>query len=114
LKNEKPDPKIEIKIDHENENENEVFIESSKEIKSNENENSSMNRSAVFYAENNNTSDLNLVDINKGQSVSPSNSQSSVLCIKVNKNKDFINCPLNRKMKNRIESEFWFQINDSR
>ena len=38
---------------------------------------------------------------------------ASFLCIKVNKNKDYINCPLNRKMKNRIESEFWFQINDT-
>jgi hypothetical protein len=39
---------------------------------------------------------------------------SCYLCIKVNKNKDFISCPLNRKMKNRLKSEFWFQINDSR
>ncbi len=39
---------------------------------------------------------------------------SCYLCVKVNKNRDFIICPLNRKMKNRLKSEFWFQINDSR
>lgn len=39
---------------------------------------------------------------------------SCYLCIKVNKNKDYISCPLNRKMKNRLTSEFWFQINDNR
>ena len=44
--------------------------------------------------------------------VSSSNSSiiSCYLCIKVNKNKDFISCPMNRKMKNRLTSEFWFQI----
>ena len=47
-------------------------------------------------------------------STSALNAYSSYLCIKVNKNKDFITCPLNRKMKNRIISEFWFQINDTR
>lgn len=48
--------------------------------------------------------------------VSSTNSSivSCYLCIKVNKNKDFINCPMNRKMKNRLTSEFWFQINDNR
>lgn len=48
--------------------------------------------------------------------VSSSNSSliSCYLCIKVNKNKDFISCPMNRKMKNRLTSEFWFQINDNR
>jgi hypothetical protein len=39
---------------------------------------------------------------------------SCYLCIKVNKNKDVINCPLNRKMKNRLSSEFWFQMDDKR
>ncbi|CAF0703097.1 unnamed protein product [Brachionus calyciflorus] len=38
---------------------------------------------------------------------------SCYLCIKVNKNKDFFDCPMNRKMKNRLTSEFWFQIIDT-
>jgi hypothetical protein len=36
------------------------------------------------------------------------------LCIKVNKNREFMYCPLDRKMKNKLTSEFWFQINDHR
>ena len=79
-----------------------------------EGESSSTSKSALLTVENDTNAELNLVDIDKRLSVSSSNSQSNVLCIKVNKNKDFINCPLNRKMKNRIESEFWFQINDTR
>lgn len=39
---------------------------------------------------------------------------SCYLCVKVNNNKDFLMCPLDRKMKNRLRSEFWFQINDNR
>ena len=39
---------------------------------------------------------------------------SCYICIKVNKNKDFITCPLNRRMKNKLISEFWFQIKDTR
>lgn len=39
---------------------------------------------------------------------------SCYLCVKVNNNKDFFMCPLNRKMKNRLRSEFWFQINDTK
>lgn len=45
---------------------------------------------------------------------SNSNLISCYLCIKVNKNKDFMYCPLDRKMKNKLTSEFWFQINDDR
>ena len=50
----------------------------------------------------------------KNSVISSSNSSiiSCYLCIKVNKNKDFISCPMNRKMKNRLTSEFWFQIKD--
>lgn len=54
---------------------------------------------------------------NRTESNSTSSNSSLIscyLCIKVNKNKDFISCPLNRKMKNRLSSEFWFQINDNR
>lgn len=110
LKHEKPESKIEINIEKsDKENENDVFIENSQET-----ENCPFNKSSSLTVENNYNSDLNLVEPNKRQSESSSNLQSSVLCIKVNKNKDFINCPLNRKMKNRIESEFWFQINDTR
>ncbi len=36
------------------------------------------------------------------------------LCIKVNTHKDFISCPMDRKMKNRLQSEFWFQVPDNR
>ena len=59
--------------------------------------------------------ELNLNESNqKREKSTPSpNSISCYLCIKVNKNKDFITCPLNRKMKNRLSSEFWFQINDN-
>ena len=39
---------------------------------------------------------------------------SCYLCIKVNNNKDFLYCPLDRKMKNKLRSEFWFQIYDNR
>lgn len=56
--------------------------------------------------------DLSLNDTSS--SPNTTNSMSCYLCIKVNKNKDFISCPLNRKMKNRLSSEFWFQINDNR
>lgn len=34
------------------------------------------------------------------------------ICIKVNNNKNFVNCPMDRKMKNKLRSEFWFQIYD--
>jgi hypothetical protein len=37
---------------------------------------------------------------------------SCYLCIKVNNNKEFVSCPLDRKMKNKLKSEFWFQFND--
>lgn len=36
------------------------------------------------------------------------------LCIKVNKHKEFITCPMDRRHKNRIQSEFWFQVPDNR
>jgi hypothetical protein len=36
------------------------------------------------------------------------------LCIKVNKYKEFITCPMDRRHKNRIQSEFWFQVPDNR
>jgi hypothetical protein len=39
---------------------------------------------------------------------------NAYLCIKVNKNREFMYCPLDRKMKNKLTSEFWFQINDNR
>jgi hypothetical protein len=58
-----------------------------------------------------------VTDKSRSLSESTTTSDSTVscyLCIKVNKNKDFISCPLNRKMKNRLKSEFWFQINDCR
>jgi hypothetical protein len=54
----------------------------------------------------NSTSEIN--------SNSNTNLISCYLCIKVNKNKDFMYCPLNRKMKNKLTSEFWFQIIDNR
>lgn len=54
-----------------------------------------------------------LSGIHHHNSSSPSHI-SCYLCIKVNKNRDFITCPMNRKMKNRLSSEFWFQINDNR
>jgi hypothetical protein len=53
------------------------------------------------------------VNVADSSSSKSSNSISCFLCIKVNKDKDFISCPLDRKMKNRIVSEFWFQINDT-
>lgn len=62
-------------------------------------------------------SDLSINDdssINTTTNSQNCNTISCYLCIKVNKNKDFITCPLNRKMKNRLSSEFWFQINDNR
>ena len=39
-------------------------------------------------------------------------SSTCYLCIKVNNNKNFVNCPMDRKMKNKLRSEFWFQIYD--
>lgn len=53
-------------------------------------------------------------DLNSIVSSSNNSIISCYLCIKVNKNKDFISCPLNRKMKNRLTSEFWFQVQDDR
>jgi len=56
------------------------------------------------------------LNANADSSSSKSSNSSSIscyLCIKVNKDKDFISCPLDRKMKNRLVSEFWFQINDT-
>ena len=96
-------------------NENDVFLEgndSSLEVKiaTNAVNTTSMdllnpeNISSTKASESNTISDENKLSTNQN---------ASFLCIKVNKNKDFINCPLNRKMKNRIESEFWFQINDA-
>lgn len=39
---------------------------------------------------------------------------SCYLCIKVNTTRDFLTCPLDRRMKNRLRSEFWFQIYDNK
>ena len=47
-------------------------------------------------------------------SSSEGNSICAYLCIKVNKNREFMYCPLDRKMKNKLTSEFWFQFNDNR
>ena len=27
---------------------------------------------------------------------------------------DFLSCPMDRKMKNKLQSEFWFQVPDNR
>jgi len=35
------------------------------------------------------------------------------LCIKINYHKEFIACPIDRKMKNRLQPEFWFQVPDN-
>lgn len=35
------------------------------------------------------------------------------LCIKVNNNKNVMTCHMDRKMKNKLRSEFWFQIYDN-
>ncbi len=51
---------------------------------------------------------------NASTSDANSDLNSCYLCVKVNNNKDFLMCPLNRKMKNRLRSEFWFQIKDKR
>ncbi len=37
---------------------------------------------------------------------------SCYLCIKVNHNKNVMEVPMDRKMKNKLRSEFWFQIYD--
>lgn len=34
------------------------------------------------------------------------------ICFKVNHNKNVVQCPMDRKMKNKLKSEFWFQIYD--
>ena len=56
------------------------------------------------------SSDKNLNKSDSSASYSPI---SCYLCIKVNNNKDFVTCPMNRKMKNKLRSEFWFQFNDN-
>jgi hypothetical protein len=37
---------------------------------------------------------------------------SCYICFKVNHNKNVVQCPMARKMKNKLKSEFWFQIYD--
>ena len=39
---------------------------------------------------------------------------SCYLCIKVNTSRDFLTCPLDRRLKNKLKSEFWFQVYDNR
>jgi hypothetical protein len=56
-------------------------------------------------------SDLVKSELNNDDSTDKIN---AYLCIKVNKNKDFMYCPLDRKMKNKLTSEFWFQITENR
>ena len=51
-------------------------------------------------------------NINKIKGYDSTNSPTCYICIKVNNNKNFINCPMDRKMKNKLVSEFWFQIYD--
>lgn len=38
---------------------------------------------------------------------------SCYLCIKVNTSRDFLTCPLDRRLKNKLKSEFWFQVYDN-
>ena len=94
-------------------NENEVFLEENpKDIQTSSNNNNDHEPSLKSDILTSDTKNNAILEADKRRLVS-SNSHSSILCIKANKNKDLINCPINRKMKNRIESEFWFQINDT-
>jgi LysM repeat protein len=100
---------------------NEVFVEDESALKEalSDLDNSTIKDAAAIAASNVDFKlDLTVSSEESGDSSRLSSSSPScplnpsILCIKVNKNKDLFNCPLNRKMKNRLESEFWFQIND--
>jgi hypothetical protein len=75
-------------------------------------ENSKIHESENFF--NSNSLQLSHQESTNNEDSCSSNLISCYICIKVNKDKDFISCPLDRKMKNRLISEFWFQINDNR
>ena len=71
--------------------------------------------STTSSSTNNNKTDL----LTKSESLSTSiivdkDNISCYLCIKVNTTRDFLTCPLDRRMKNRLRSEFWFQIYDNK
>lgn len=114
LKNDEKE-KPEFNLDEENE-ENKDHSISDKSVN---NENNLSNRDDKSNENSNKNNGNNLESSHQELTAKTNENNSSSLiscyiCIKVNKDKDFISCPLDRKMKNRLISEFWFQINDNR
>jgi len=51
-------------------------------------------------------------EVEQVEIVSEKKLSSCYLCIKVNHNKNVVDVPMDRKMRNKLRSEFWFQIYD--
>lgn len=87
---------------------NQKQSDSSMIIDSKDKEEFDANVSDFLKEDKNNSKDSSHIE----QKIEKFSKPTCYVCFQVNNNKNVINCPMDRKMKNKLKSEFWFQIYD--